>query len=94
MTAIKTPGKYLSQTCIGGKRKGDMQEIVRSIFGESFLSIEIPGNERVFIIRIAIYNDMDVQKIKDFQANPKNKQCRIVTYKPIELSILLGVKKK
>lgn len=89
MTAEKTSGKYLSQVCIGGKRKGDMQEIVKSIFGKSFLSIEIPQHERVFIIRVAIYHDFDVEKIKDFQANPKNKQCRFVTYKPIDLSVLL-----
>jgi len=93
MAITGTSEKYLSQVCIGGKRKGDMQEIVKSIFGRSFLSIEIPEHERVFVIRIAIYNDLDIQKIKDFQANPKNRQYRFVTYKPIDLSILLKSKK-
>lgn len=92
--SVNSSGKYLSQICIRGKRKGDMQEIVKSIFGESFLSIEIPENERVFVIRIAIYNDSDIKKIKDFQANPKNKQCRFMTYKPIELSVLMSGKRK
>lgn len=94
MTQAGSSKKYLSQVCINGKRKGTMQETAKSIFGESFLCIEIPEHERVFVIRLAIYNDSDIKKIKDFQANPKNKLCRIVTYKPIDLSVLMGGRKK
>lgn len=80
--------KYISRICIGGKRRGDMEKYVKDIFGNSFLSIEIPETERVFILRVVIYNDNDLKKIKEFKQNPKHTLCRIIPYKEIDFSIL------
>lgn len=80
--------EYISRICIGGKRRGDMEKYVKEIFGKSFLSLEIPETERIFILRVVVYNDNDVKKIKEFKQNPKHKLCRISFFKEIYFSDL------
>lgn len=84
--------KYKSQICISGKRRGDMESMISSIFGESFLNVELSPDERMFIIRIAIYSDEDVKKIINLQSNPKFELCQFVTFKPIKLNFKPGQK--
>lgn len=85
--------KYKSQICIGGKRRGDMEGIIRSIFGESFLNVELTKDNQKFVIRIAIYNEDDHKKIIDLQSNPKYALCVFVAFKPVELDLKYGNKK-
>lgn len=86
--------KFRSHICIGGMRRGDAQVKFKSLFRESFLSIEIPDNENIFILRLAIYSDQDIKKIKDFQQEikikGKDRLYRIITYEPIDFSKLMS----
>lgn len=85
--------KYKSQICIGGKRRGDMEGIIRSIFGESFLNVELTKDNQKFVIRIAIYSDDDRKKILDLKGNPKYTLCQFVAFQPVELDLKSGTKK-
>lgn len=76
--------KFNSDICIDGKRIGYMRQLARAIFGDSFLTIEVNQHELIFIIRLD--NSVDKKTLNDFKQ--KNKSCKIIVYKPIDISLL------
>ena len=77
MTNTNIPNSQLS---LQGKTISMMREIVKGIFCESFISIDVDKNNRVFIVRLE--NNIDEKRLKYF--SEKYKQCVVKVFQEIK----------